>query len=241
MKPAVKTILFLTIFSMAMGFMESAVVVYLRTLYYPSGFDFPLVPMATTVLFTELLREAATLIMLLSIAIIAGKNFAQQFVFFLFCFAVWDIFYYVFLKLLIDWPPSLLTGDILFLLPVPWAGPVLAPCLLSMTMILMTFMIVYLQQHQFPVSFRRIDWLLMITASLIVIFSFIVDYFGILYNATGTPNSIVLQDTLGKFTPERYNWYIFAVGELIILTDMALMYVRSHQAKNREMQDSLHN
>ncbi|MBK6345556.1 MAG: hypothetical protein IPF68_06385 [Bacteroidales bacterium] len=84
--------------------------------------------------------------MLLVAGIIAGRNSAQRFVFFLFCFAIWDIFYYVFLYLLIGWPASLLDWDILFLLPVPWIGPVLAPCLLSLMMIMLIILVVWLRR-----------------------------------------------------------------------------------------------
>src|SRR5436190_14320204 len=92
-----KTILLLSLFSIAMGFMESAVVIYLRELYYPDGFKFPLVPIPPHIALVEFLREAATLIMLVIIGGIAGKNPTQRFCFFLFCFAVWDLFYYIFL------------------------------------------------------------------------------------------------------------------------------------------------
>lgn len=132
-----KQLLWLTFFSIAMGLLEAAVVIYLRYLYYPDGFRFPLTLMAENVVITELLREVATLIMLVGVAVLAGRTAHQRFAFFLIAFGVWDIFYYVFLKLLLGWPESLLTWDILFLLPVPWVGPVLTPCLVSLTMILM--------------------------------------------------------------------------------------------------------
>src|SRR4030095_13106258 len=132
-----KTLLFLLLFSTAMGFLEAAVVIYLRKLYYPGGFDFPLVVIPRDVAVVELFREGATLIMLLAVGFLTGKTTAQRFCYFLFCFATWDIFYYVFLKVFLGWPESLLTWDILFLLPVPWVGPVLAPCLSSLTMILL--------------------------------------------------------------------------------------------------------
>src|SRR5580700_10847047 len=122
-------IFWLTAFSIAMGFLEAAVVIYLRKMYYPNGFHFPLTVVEPDIGLTEFLREAATVIMLLAIGILTGKNTSQKFGIFLFCFAIWDIFYYVFLKMLIGWPASLLDWDILFLIPVPWVGPVLAPCL----------------------------------------------------------------------------------------------------------------
>src|ERR1044072_1504154 len=94
-----KPLVWLTIFSIAMGYLETAVVVYLRKLYYPGGFNFPLVPVTLDIAKTEFWREAATLIMLVGIGVLAGKNKTQRFAYFLLSFAVWDIFYYVFLKM----------------------------------------------------------------------------------------------------------------------------------------------
>ena len=111
-------IFFLVLFGIAMGFFEAAVVVYLRQLYYPGGFSFPLKIMALGELSIEYLREFSTLIMLFSLAIVAGRNFYERFSYFLLCFGIWDIFYYVWLKVLLDWPQSLLTWDILFLIPI---------------------------------------------------------------------------------------------------------------------------
>jgi hypothetical protein len=93
-----KVIIWLTIFSIAMGLLETAVVIYLREIYYPTGFKFPLVNIKKSVIEVELWRELATIIMLAAIGYLAGKTKAQRFVFFLFCFGVWDIFYYVFLN-----------------------------------------------------------------------------------------------------------------------------------------------
>src|SRR5579859_4688314 len=135
MKSLHTRMIWLTLFSIAMGFLETAVVVYLRKIYYPHGFQFPLTPVDPDIGLVEFLREAATIIMLVGIGIIAGKNTSQKFAIFLYCFAVWDIFYYVFLKLLLGWPESLFTWDILFLIPVPWVGPVLAPSIVALTMI----------------------------------------------------------------------------------------------------------
>ena len=98
MKQQTKVLIWLTLFSIAMGFMETAIVVYLRELYYPKGFQFPLTVIPSNIALVEFLREAATLIMLIGIGIVAGKNKPQRFAFFIYCFAIWDIFYYVFLK-----------------------------------------------------------------------------------------------------------------------------------------------
>ncbi|PKP00775.1 MAG: hypothetical protein CVU14_06820 [Bacteroidetes bacterium HGW-Bacteroidetes-9] len=232
MKPIIKTIIILTIFSIAMGFMESAIVVYLRELYYPGGFDFPLAPLDNHILLTELLREAATLIMLVTIGLIAGKNAIQKFAFFLFSFAVWDIFYYVFLKLLIGWPASLFTWDILFLLPVPWIGPVLVPCILSLTMMLFTAMVIYLQQKQHPVIIRWFDWAMIIAACLIILITFTYDYFSIILSS-GTPaNADGMLEQLKGYVPEYYNWFAFIIGEIILLYGFSFIFARNLKSKN---------
>ena len=131
----------ITAFAIAMGFLESAVVVYLREILYPEGFAFPLSPIPVSLALTELLREVATLIMLVGIGIIAAKRFSTGFAWFIYSFAIWDIFYYLFLKLLLDWPESLFTWDVLFLIPTTWTGPVLSPILVSLTMILLALVI----------------------------------------------------------------------------------------------------
>lgn len=222
MRTYTRMFILLSIFSVAMAFMESAIVVYLRELYYPGGFTFPLAPMAGNILYTELLREAATLIMLLTMGLLAGRNPAQKFVLFLYCFAIWDIFYYLFLWILIQWPSSLLTWDILFLLPVPWIGPVLAPVILSVTMIGLAALIFTLHSKGYNVSFNRTDWLLLVSGSLVVIGSFTIDYFNILLNA---PKADMLT-ALSGFIPQGYNWGLFIAGELIILADFIYLYQR---------------
>lgn len=189
-----------------MGFLETAVVVYLRELYYPYGFSIPMVGMSRTVIVTELWREVATIVMLAMIGIMVGKKPLQRFGYFIYCFAVWDIFYYVFLKTQLGWPENLLTWDILFLIPVPWVGPVLAPILVSLTMILWTAII---EEHEKNIT--RKTWLFFITGSVIVICSFMWDY--LLSAITG--NDLIKFST--TFQPVTYNWWVFLVGEVLML------------------------
>ena len=90
-------------------------VIYLRELYYPVGFKFPVTPIARHVAITELFRELATMVMLLAPAAMLTMKRMERFAWFCYCFGVWDIFYYVFLKAVLDWPASLFDWDILFL------------------------------------------------------------------------------------------------------------------------------
>ncbi|HET6225568.1 MAG TPA: hypothetical protein VFF27_04760 [Bacteroidia bacterium] len=214
-----KKITLLAIFSIAMGFMETVIVVYLRKLYYPNGFNFPLVAMDLDILKAEFLREAATVVMLLAIGILTGKNAAQKFAYFIFSFAVWDIFYYVFLKILLNWPESLFTWDILFLIPLPWVGPVLAPCIISFTMIILALGIVYLQEKGCDMRMKAVDWLSLIAGSLVIIFSFLED----------VSKYVIAPDKglMSAAVPSSYNWPLFILGEAIIVLAIAIYFKRN--------------
>ena len=227
MKPILKTVLWLSIFAVAMGFLETAVVVYIRELYYPTGFKFPVVSIKDVIIITELGRELATLIMIIAIAVIAGKNFAQRFVFFLYVFAVWDIFYYVFLKLLLNWPSALTDWDVLFLIPVPWVGPVIAPCIISLVMIAYTAMVVYLSVKEIKVVFRRYDWLVLISASIILIASFTEHYFRIVTIEGVLKDSVNMMENIRDFIPKSFNWLLFIIGISMLLAELFVILRRS--------------
>lgn len=212
-----KKITWLTIFSIAMGFMETVIVVYLRKIYYPDGFDFPLVGMDKDILKAEILREAATVIMLLAIGILTGKTASEKFAFFIFCFAIWDIFYYVFLKALLDWPESVFTWDILFLIPVPWVGPVLAPCIVSLTMIALAVSIIFYSNKEYQTKIKLTEWLTYIVGSLIVILSFSLDTMKFISLSPDQPPTAI---------PSSYNWWIFWTGELVIVAGIILFVKR---------------
>ena len=123
-------------FAMAFAWVESAVVYYLRTFvdriepYQPN--PLPLLGRLGPV---ELGRELATMIMLFTVGVLAGKGWRERWAYAALAFGVWDIFYYVFLKVMCPWPNSLLDWDLLFLIPLPWWGPVLAPVLIALLMI----------------------------------------------------------------------------------------------------------
>lgn len=217
-----RTFLWLSLFSIAMGYLESAVVVYLRAIYYPNGFDFPLVNMNSSVAITELGREAATIIMLAGIGIVAGKNNTQRFAWFLYCFAVWDIFYYVFLKLLLNWPESFFTYDVLFLIPLPWIAPVIAPCIVSLTMLGLALTLIRFNEKKSSIKLSFREWVLLISGSIIVILSFTIDCckFIHLYNGEAI-------DAVSHYIPRHFDWGIFCVGESIILLAIFLFHIRA--------------
>lgn len=223
-----------------MGFMECAVVVYLRKIYYPDGFSFPLVPIQNNIGITELLREIATIIMLLSIGFIAGKTKVQRFSFFIFCFAIWDIFYYVFLKLLIGWPLTLADWDILFLIPVPWIGPVSVPCILSLTMILYAIILTTAEQRIQKLKINKSDWLMMSAGSIIIVLTFIYDYLRIAFSPGVFMSQEELLLRMSNYIPEHYNWWMFLTGESIFLITLFLILNRNALLKRQPLLAGIH-
>lgn len=222
-------VLWLVAFSVAMGFLEAAVVVYLRELYYPNGFAFPLVVLTPEVGLVEILREAATLIMLVSLAALVGNNLSQRIACFLIAFAVWDIFYYVFLKVTLDWPASLLTWDILFLIPAPWVGPVLSPLISCVTMLGFAALILRLDERGARVSLHWIQWALITAGSTVTIISWLWDYLVLSGGLGETPEQALR--ILSTYVPTRFNWWVFGLGELLILAGIAQLYFRFKASK----------
>ncbi len=172
------------LFSIAFAYIESAVVVYLRVIFHPDGFTFPLSNFDTilqhkAILLTEIGREAATIVLIFTGAWLFGRNPRQRFAYFLTIFAVWDIFYYIWLKVLSawlkaipNWPVSIMDWDILFLIPIPWAGPVLAPVLVSIILLVFAIIILYRDCRGRPIKAGKIEWIGFIAAAVIVVVSF---------------------------------------------------------------------
>lgn len=161
----------LSAFAIAFAFVESSVVVYLRALYYPEGFFFPLKVLPSEHLSVELAREAATVVMLASVGILAGEKAWNKFAYFIIVFGVWDIFYYVWLKVLLDWPQSLTEWDVLFLIPLPWIAPVIAPVLISIFLIIAGILIVRNADFQPKAG----AWVLAVAGSGSILYSFMHD------------------------------------------------------------------
>jgi len=215
----------ITAFAIAMAFLESAVVVYMREILYPGGFDFPLSPIPINLALTELFREVATMIMLITIGIVAARRFSTGFAWFIYSFAIWDIFYYVFLWLLLGWPQSLMTWDVLFLIPTTWTGPVLSPVLVSLTMILLAMVILIRAERDKESRIPGKIWVGLILGSLILIFGFIFDYsqhmlthFS-LFEMLQVKNPEVLE-VATSYVPHRFPWWIFGIGEAVILASI---------------------
>lgn len=122
--------LLLALFGIAMAHLEGVVVVYLRKMLgitNSESNEMSIDKFPKHYLFIERTREAATILMLVSLTLLVGETWLDKIVVFLWTFAFWDLFYYFSLYLLIKWPPNLTTIDVLFLIPKPWIAPVWVP------------------------------------------------------------------------------------------------------------------
>jgi len=192
----------LTLWSIAFGMVEGAVAIYLRRLCYPDqpadGPLFPLRLVEPALLHTEMAREAATLLMLLGIALVAERRPLRRFAAFAFCFGAWDLAYYAMLHVALGWPASLLDWDVLFLLPAPWSGPVLAPVLVSAALVGGAALVLRCVDDEAPSPFRVRDWCVQIACAGLILWSF-------LWNVGPVAR---LQP------PGAYPWWLFLTGWL---------------------------
>lgn len=197
----------MVVYAIAMAFVEAAVVVYLRQILSPGD---PAVSTPTAAVSSipvvEAFREAATIVMLLAVGALAGGDAWERFLWFSCAFGIWDIFYYIWLRVLIGWPLSVLSWDVLFLIPVPWTAPVLAPVIVSLGLV--TGSLVLLRQKLAGAVLRFAPWLwaLAILGGAIVLLSFMLDY-----RLAGQ----------GK-EPPFFHWVIFAAGVAVATVAFSL-------------------
>ena len=192
-------------FAIAMAWVESASVFYIRALvdriepYQPN----PL-PVNDALGNVELWREAATLVMLATVGLLAGRTWRRRAGYAAIAFGVWDIFYYVFLRLITGWPKTLFDWDILFLLPLPWWGPVLAPVSIALVMVLWGTLAT--QSHVRPAG-ARWPWALGAIGVLLALATFMADA----WRALPHGRAAILQ-----VLPTTFNWPVFVVALVLI-------------------------
>ena len=121
----------------------------------------------------ELVREACTIVLLAAAGVMASRRLAGRWGAFLVGFGVWDLMYYVTLWIVIGWPDSLATWDILFLIPVPWVAPVWAPVIVATLFIVVGSYLFFTEQRQR--AYGWVDAAVIVTAAIIVVGSFVVE------------------------------------------------------------------
>lgn len=201
-------------YAVAMAWLEAAVVLYLRTLvnrldpYQPE----PL-PQLGNLGPAELIREAATVIMLGAVGWLAGRNLRTRFGYFIIAFGVWDIFYYVFLKPLTAWPRSLADWDLLFLIPLPWWGPVWAPMSIAMLMVLYGTALTHFERYPSHLASKWKPWLSVVLGIGLALYVFMADAIRVAGQGA---------DVVRNVLPVSFNWPLFALALALMAAPLAV-------------------
>jgi hypothetical protein len=191
-------------FAVAMAYLESAVVVYLTlALGGQVGEIFPLRPAieAGELVAIEVGREAATVVMIGTVGVLVGRTWVERLAWSAVVFGAWDIGYYAWLYVFAGWPTSLGTTDLLFLIPVPWVGPVWSPVAVSVALVGVGLLAARSARPGRPLVLRGWHWAAGLAGGAIVILSWTID----------------AGRLAGEGLPGPYPWPIFAAGMLLAL------------------------
>ena len=196
----------LGLYAIAMALVEAAVVVHLRHVYYPDDplTIFPLEPMSPADFALELGREAATIVMIAAVACLAERTWMRRFAAFVFVFGLWDVFYYLWLKVAIGWPRYWLEWDVLFFIPWLWLGPWLAAVAIAVLFVAWAVPVL-LREHEVRLTTARL--LTFVAGALIDLFTFLAPAWPLLGQDRAAVRS---------FEPPAFQWPLFILGWLLM-------------------------
>jgi len=202
------------VFAIGMAWVEAASVYYLRVLVDRlDPYQATPLPMSGVLEQIELVREAATLVMLLTIGTLAGRTRRTRLGYTALAFGVWDIFYYLFLKAMSGWPKSLLDWDVLFLLPLPWWGPVLAPVCIALLMIVWgTLVTGSTVRSAARSSASTFWWCLNGLGVALAFYVFMADSLRAVHEGMGATRTVL---------PTAFNWPVFVVALALMAAPVA--------------------
>ena len=201
------SLVYVAIFALAMAYLEAAVVVYLRRIYGITDLIRDVAAYDPSLAAIEAGREAATLAMLLALGLAAGRSAQARLGFALFAFGFWDILYYAWLRILIGWPRTLMDPDLLFLIPLPWWGPVLSPVLIAVLAIAAGWMAVARDDRGLRFNPGPVGWAALAAGILAALYAFMADA---LQALPASP------ETLGRLRPGDFPWPAYSAAILLM-------------------------
>ena len=217
-----RTWLLVVVFAIGMAWVEAACVYYLRVMFdrldpYQAN---PL-PIVGVMEHVELVREAATLVMLFTIGALAGRTWHRRLGYATIAFGVWDIFYYVFLYVICGWPKSPFDWDLLFLLPLPWWGPVLAPVCIAALMIAWGTLVSQSAAADPAASVTPTAWRLNWVGVSLALYVFMADALRALPQGLEATRTVL---------PQVFNWWGFIAALMLMAAPVAQMAWRMYLA-----------
>ncbi|HEY9164755.1 MAG TPA: hypothetical protein VIS48_01205 [Candidatus Kryptonia bacterium] len=217
-----KRITAVSIYAIAMGYLEAAVVIYLRLMEFGDpAHVFPMKLLGSQTGIIELGREIVTIVMLGVIGLLAGKSRLQKCMYFIFSFAIWDLTYYIFLRMLTGWPPSLFSFDVLFLVPVVWIGPVAAPILIAILLLVFSSSMILISERNLELKIGIGNISIFGLSCIIILFSFTREIFHILLS--DGPKG------LDNYSPRSFEWMTFGVGFVLMCFSAGKIVMDSYQ------------
>jgi hypothetical protein len=219
-RPRERTIWLLVVtFAIAMAWIESATVYYLRTMVDRiEPYQHNPLPIQGNLGAVELAREAATLVMLVTVGALAGRTLQTRLGYTAIAFGAWDVFYYVFLRIMTGWPRSILDWDVLFLLPLPWWGPVLAPVSIALLMIVWGTLVSQRHRDGAEIPTTATTWWLTSFGITLALYVFMADALASL------PHGI---DATRLVLPKTFNWLVFVVALALMSAPVAQLAWRT--------------
>jgi hypothetical protein len=210
MSDRTRNLVWLTLFALCLAQVEASVVVHLRSVYYPANplEIFPLTLLTHRDLAIEMIRELATVVMILSVALLTARGFTRVFAAFVYVFGLWDIFYYLWLKIIIGWPVSWFEWDVLYLIPWPWLGPWLTPALIALLFVVWGGWILTSPSE---VRFTRRTTVLFVVGALLALMAFLLP---------GVPLLLEGEEAFRGYQPDDFRWSLFIPGYMLMVISL---------------------
>ena len=210
MSDRTRNLLWLTLFAVGMAQVEASLVVHLRSIYYPGNplEIFPLNLLSHRDLAIELVRELASVVMILSVALLTARGFTRVFAVFVYVFGLWDLFYYLWLKIMIGWPVSWFEWDVLFLIPWPWLGPWISPALIALLFVVWGGWILTSPNQ---VRFTRRTTLLFVAGALLALIAFLLP---------AVPLLLEGEEAFRGYQPDDFRWSLFIPGYMLMIISL---------------------
>lgn len=214
---SVKTrLIYVSLFAIAMGILEAICVVYIRKIIFPPDGNITNIPISNFNFTLEAIRESMTIIMITTLSILAAFNWRTRLATFFLAFGIWDIFYYVGLKIFLDWPATIMDWDTLFLIPVAWYSPIIVPVLISTYFIIGSIFIIINEGNGTKLKFSFSVVLLQFLGFVVWFYSFIKD-------------SALISES--GYTNIEYSWALFFLGLIFGISSLIAAFMLGKKSK----------